>query len=581
VSIVGALRPQRPRSAPWARFASYRRLSARSNDQVCRRASHAGARLPRLSGAAVGVRHAVLVTSRLGVGNQVGGYTLIRRLDAGGQGEVWEAHAGDGVVALKVSKPLGRDSSDARLRFQRELKAANTLQSAFVARPVDWDSSAVPSWIAYERVVGVALKVRLQREDVQLPLRAALDVLSDVSAGLVAIHELGWAHCDLKPANIMVGPRNSATILDLGAVAFGRNGELTQLGMGTDNWRSPEQVLGGRITPASDVFALGLLIVKTVTGHLAYSGTYPFGSTPDLRGLPFGLTALTLDCLATDAAARPTATSALERLRHWRDELRKDQDAFDAWSRGESFLGDWPLEWSYLTQLQALDYDVNADGRLRQHATFTTTPMLQQTFQHAPFYPFAHERAGGVSAAQRGLAAAVPGLAQGRDSQDHHHRHRNFSGFRLHRGLRVVGSHAAAATRQCRAARPELVPALRGCAPARRSRGALPQPYALPAAGGQRPDGPSPEVGRGQPETHARAVVRGDRAGPGCVGGGGCCRNGRAGRRCRRCTGADVRGRGTACGGSAQPGRGRGCDRRRAPDRGRVAVPGAEVEADW
>lgn len=343
-----------------------------------------------------------MVTYRLPAGAFVGEYELLRRLDGGGQGEVWEADAGSGVVALKISRPAPGNDRDARVRFERELRAAQTLQSTYVARPLDWDLSSSRAWIAYERVVGTPLQTVLRGVSVQLPLIDALDILADVAAGLAAIHEQGWTHCDVKPANIMVGPRSRAKILDLGAVAFGANSELTRFGIGTDLWRSPEQLHGGAITPASDVYALGLLVIKVVTGHRAFSDQYPFGTTPDLRGLPFGLADLTLDCLAIHPAHRPDTESAQQTLMHWRDELRRDLEIYAALRHGERrTFGDWPGHWSYLTQLNGLSYDTTGSGLIQRHASLAPTPVLGEIFDHADFRMRDEEHASGGTA-QRG-----------------------------------------------------------------------------------------------------------------------------------------------------------------------------------
>lgn len=303
-------------------------------------------------------------------GAMLGPYELVRWIGGGGQGQVWEADAGQGHVALKVMTPGG--DQRARERFAKELLAARAIDSTYVAQPVDWDAAG--GWIAYERVVGSPLSEVLARASVQLPLQRALDVLADIAAGVVAIHEQGLTHCDLKPSNVLVTPRDRAKVLDLGAVSTGTRSELSvAYGVATPGWAAPEQGFGpagvGPVTSAADVHALGLLIVKTVTGHSAYSDRYQPGS-PDLRGMPVSLASVAQACLLVKPSARPPAPWVFAQLRRLRDDLRAESDG-TVGRAGSSGAVRWPV----LTRIADATFRTDgSDGSLVADAALEPTP---------------------------------------------------------------------------------------------------------------------------------------------------------------------------------------------------------------
>lgn len=312
-------------------------------------------------------------------GIRLGGYELVRWIGGGGQGQVWEADAGQGRVALKVMTPGG--DQRARERFATELVAARAIDSTYVAQPVDWDPAG--GWIAYERVVGSPLAVVLAQEEVQLPLQRALDVLTDIAAGVVAIHEQGLTHCDLKPSNVLVTPRDRAKVLDLGAVSMGTRSELSvEYGVATPEWAAPEQGFGpvgdGPVTPAADVHALGLLIVKTVTGHGAYSARYPSGS-PDLRGMPASLVHLVHACLRVKPKGRPPADWVFAQLRRLRDDLRAETAGEPAPQPGRRR----PVAWPVLARIEDVTFRTDGiDGELLADAALEPTPCAGTVITH-------------------------------------------------------------------------------------------------------------------------------------------------------------------------------------------------------
>ncbi len=205
----------------------------------------------------------------------VGPFVVQSRLGSGAMGTVHLARSPGGrLVALKVVRPELADDPGFRARFGREVEAVRKVGGAFTAAVVDADPDAARPWLATEYLPGPTLQ---QAVDGQGPLRP--DGLRYVAAGLaealVAIHRAGVVHRDLKPSNILLtdnGPR----VIDFGIARALEDVNLTATGIvvGTPGYLSPEQITGGVIGPASDLFSLGGVLV------FAASGQGPFGRGP-------------------------------------------------------------------------------------------------------------------------------------------------------------------------------------------------------------------------------------------------------------------------------------------------------------
>jgi serine/threonine protein kinase len=251
--------------------------------------------------------------------SQVGSFRLLGRLGEGGMGRVYLGTSPGGrKVAIKVVHLHHASDPEFRRRFAREVDAARLVGGFHTAAVVDADPDADPPWMATAYIPGPSLAEAIARDG---PLGEAVagELAAGLAEGLAAIHACGLIHRDLKPSNVILaddGPR----VIDFGIAKDVDATGLTGSGavIGTVRYMSPEQLRGQRLTPRSDVFALGAIVAYAATGD------YPF-EAPDIQAVitrilqdPPSLGPLTGDlrdiiagCLAKQPGSRPSPADLL------------------------------------------------------------------------------------------------------------------------------------------------------------------------------------------------------------------------------------------------------------------------------
>ncbi|HXA49837.1 MAG TPA: protein kinase [Candidatus Acidoferrum sp.] len=209
-------------------------------------------------------------------------FRVISSLGRGGMGEVYRAEdleLGE-TIALKTLRLRGDESLDAR--FRDEIRLARRIAHPNVCRIfdlfVEHTAAGEILYFTMEYLEGPTLAQRLKQG--ALPAESALAIARQVAAGLEAAHALGIVHRDLKPANIILTPEKAggerAVITDFGLAKAleldGSDAGQTATGqiLGTPDYMAPEQFLGAAVTPATDVFALGLILYEMVAGCRAF-----------------------------------------------------------------------------------------------------------------------------------------------------------------------------------------------------------------------------------------------------------------------------------------------------------------------
>src|SRR5258706_9213543 len=225
-------------------------------------------------------------------GQELSHYRIIKKLGAGGMGEVYLAEDTrlDRTVALKIL-PADLASNKSRMqRFKQEAKLASSLNQPNILTIFEFGDTESLHFIASEYVDGATLRERLMRSPVKLP--EIIDISAQVVAALDAAHEAKIVHRDIKPENIMVRRRDGVVkVLDFGLAkltektsgqSVGRsdsevNTELllrTMPGtvMGTINYMSPEQAQGLSVDERTDLWSTGVLIYEMVAGCVPFVG---------------------------------------------------------------------------------------------------------------------------------------------------------------------------------------------------------------------------------------------------------------------------------------------------------------------
>uniref|UniRef100_A0AAU2JLN5 Serine/threonine protein kinase n=1 Tax=Streptomyces sp. NBC_00049 TaxID=2903617 RepID=A0AAU2JLN5_9ACTN len=255
----------------------------------------------------------------------VGPFQLFGVLGQGGMGRVLLGAGPDGrLVALKQVLARFADDDGFRTRFRREVAASRKLPGAYTAAVMDSDADAPTPWLASVFVAGPSLGAVVKADGV-----LSEDVVHRLAAGLASalaeIHRAGLIHRDLKPDNVLLA-EDGVRVIDLGIARTAESEDetgLTRTGwvIGSPSFMSPEQAESKALTPASDVFSLGSMLVLAATGNSPFAGASTLRtlydvvhSEPDLSAVPAGLRGVVERCLAKDPADRPTPAQLLELL---------------------------------------------------------------------------------------------------------------------------------------------------------------------------------------------------------------------------------------------------------------------------
>ena len=217
-------------------------------------------------------------------------YRLEERLGVGGMGSVYRARhiLIDRPVAVKVLHQRLVEDEASRLRFHREAKASGRLQHLNAVAVTDFGQTSTGYvYIVMELLEGRTLREILAKE-APIETARAISLMLQASAAVAAAHDAGIIHRDLKPANILVTQNTDVPaivkVLDFGIakLAFETLDEdepdtLTQVGVmiGTPRYMSPEQCNGFELTPASDVYSLGVILYEMLTGVSPFTGSTP------------------------------------------------------------------------------------------------------------------------------------------------------------------------------------------------------------------------------------------------------------------------------------------------------------------
>ena len=253
----------------------------------------------------------------------VGGrYRLDRLVGRGGTAEVWQATdtSLDRKVALKLVT-AAHDESAVRAADEARTLAQLSHPSLVQVFDAGTDTSGRP-WVVMEFVEGQTLADAIRRRP--LPVQRVGEIGAAVADALAHVHARGMVHRDVKPANVLLGKDGAVKLTDFGIARLIDAAKVTSTGLmiGTASYLAPEQVSGEPVGPAADVYALGLLLLETLTGTREYDGPPVEAAMARLHrspvmppSLPPGWSGVLSAMTARDAAHRPSAEEAARALR--------------------------------------------------------------------------------------------------------------------------------------------------------------------------------------------------------------------------------------------------------------------------
>jgi serine/threonine-protein kinase len=271
----------------------------------------------------------------------VGHYRVVATLGSGGMGVVWKAIDTrlNRPVALKAIRESNPENTDAVLRLRAEALAAASLDHPYICKIYELLETGSATIVVMEFVEGETLGDILGRS-----VPALVDTLrygSEIAEGLANAHARGIVHRDVKPSNVMVTPHGHIKLLDFGIARINSDIALTESGLtlpgsipGTPQYMAPEQALGRPLDGRADLFSLGVLMFRCLTGQLPFDGLTRdeyiqqmlAGRVRPLDSLapeaPEPVRDVVKACLQTESALRPeSALVVAETLRRTADAL--------------------------------------------------------------------------------------------------------------------------------------------------------------------------------------------------------------------------------------------------------------------
>jgi eukaryotic-like serine/threonine-protein kinase len=279
-------------------------------------------------------------------------YEVLGVVGTGGMSSVYKAHDQllERNVALKVLHAHFGGDEEHVARFRREAQAVAQLSHPNIVTVIDRGEADGRQFIVFELIEGENLKELVERTG-PLPVRRAVELTLAVARGLAFAHEHGLVHRDVKPQNVLLNGEGEAKVTDFGiARSLDVEHGVTQTGtvLGTSNYLSPEQASGLPVTPATDVYSLGVVLYELLTAEVPFPGDnfvvvamkHRHDAVPNILerrpDVPVRLAAALERALEKDPAQRFSS------MREFAAELERCLDGLGSWDSERTFVAPQP-----------------------------------------------------------------------------------------------------------------------------------------------------------------------------------------------------------------------------------------------
>lgn len=222
-------------------------------------------------------------------GKAWGRFQIIEERGRGGMAVVYKAY--DNVlqrtVALKVLLPLLAANEEFTVRFHREAITAANLRHPNIVVIYDVGSHEDFQYIVMEYLPGPTVQQEIQQKGALPPVRV-LTIVRQLAGALDYAHQRNLVHRDVKPANIIIGAQDRATLTDFGLVKAATRSKITGEGaaIGTLKYMSPEQAVGKELDCRADIYSLGVVVYEMLIGETPFAGTTPYQTLQNLMYKP-------------------------------------------------------------------------------------------------------------------------------------------------------------------------------------------------------------------------------------------------------------------------------------------------------
>ena len=256
-------------------------------------------------------------------------YEIGERIATGGMASVYRGwdRVENRAIAIKVVRGVSEMRPKDVDRFRREARISRNLQCSQIVQVYDFIEEDDGCYLVMELVEGINLKERVTRDGPVPPVEALL-IAAQVCRALDCAHNAGFIHRDIKPQNILLAENGEVKLTDFGIAHVSDSTSFTTSGivLGTADYISPEQAQGLSLTPATDLYSLGVVLFEMLTGVLPFQGPsvvavamlHTTKSPPALRmlnsTLPHRLERLVRRALAKKPDQRFRSATEMERV---------------------------------------------------------------------------------------------------------------------------------------------------------------------------------------------------------------------------------------------------------------------------